>query len=223
MKIASTIIALLVGATITAQSPQFTVTGTATKQVDADEMIINVGYQAEGKNAREVFERTQISMAEAIEYLNGREGVKKVESDIIRLNRRYNHGATQQPFVAIQTLSITLSDFNMYETVMIKLMDFGFNTVGGVRFAVSNLSDLKEELQLQAIKEARKKATLYAKSLGVELGGVLNFAENQLGGGPSPVYNYRAADGVAANGPSIAPQQVEITMQVVVSYAIKNE
>jgi uncharacterized protein YggE len=223
MKITSTIVALLAVIFLGAQVPEFTVSGTAKKLVDADEMIINVGYQAEDNNAGEVFKRTQNKMAEAINYLNGLKGVKRVESDIIRLNRRYVQGSVQRQFTAIQTLSVTLSDFGLYEEVMVKLMDMGFNTVGGVRFEVSDLAKHKREVQLQAIDAAKQKAELYARALDVELGGVLRFNENVGGGTPRPVYNYKSADAGAATGPSIAPRQVEITMQVVVSYALKNE
>ncbi len=220
MKILSSLLILFAAVRLSAQTPQFTVTGTANKLVDADEMIINAGYQAEGTDAQEVFERTQNKMAEAIKYLNSLKGVKRVESDIIRLNRSNNQGSTQRPFRATQTLSVILTDFGLYEEIMIKLMELGFNTVGGVRFAVSDMAKYKEELQLQAIKAAKKKATTYAKALDVELGEVISFNESQSGGPVPQYYNYRSADAGVASGPSIAPRQVEITMQVIVSYAI---
>ena len=221
MKILSSLLILFAAVRLSAQTPQFTVSGIANKLVDADEMIINVGYQAEGKNPQVIFSQTQKKMAEAIKHLNSLKGVKRIETDVIRLNRKYTSVDSYNNFSGIQTLSITLANFDLYEELMIKLMELGFNTVGGVRFAVSDMAIHKREVQLNAIAAAKEKAVVYAKALDVELGPVISFRENQIGRGSEPkYYNYRSADAGTATGPSIAPQQIEITMQVIVSYAI---
>ena len=160
-------------------------------------------------------------MAEAIAYLKTVKGVKNFKTDVVRLNRKYNQ-TTQEVFMSMQSLSVTLIDFDLYEEVMVKLMSLGFNTVGGVSFTVNDLAKIKREVQLQAIEVAKKKAQDFAKALGVELGNVLRFAENDFSSGPQAYYNYRNADAPAPAEPSIAPGQMEISMRVVVSYAIKN-
>ncbi len=218
MKISMPILALFLVFQLQAQIRDITVTGTATKLVNADELVVNVGFNTESSNAETAFSTVQNKMREAIAYLEKLKGVKTFETDVVRLNRSYPK--TPVKFTAIQSLSITLTNFELYEELMIKLMDMGFNTVGGVHFNVSDLSKHKREVQLQAIESAKQKATDFADALGVELGVVLGFAENDFSAGPRPMYNYRAADAAPSPEPSIAPGQVEITMQVVVSYAI---
>jgi uncharacterized protein YggE len=203
---------------------QATFTGTATRTVNADELIITVGIYRENKEAKVVFEQTRAKMAEAIAYLEKKKGVKKFETEQINLYNKNEHQYGMGPnFAANQSLTITLSDFTVYDEVLIALLDLGLNHVGQVRFAVSNLSALKQEVQLDAIKAAKKKAELFSKELGVTLVKIISFSEDILQLSPTPYANYKTADAGSEIQPSLAPNQVDVTMSVTIVYAISQK
>lgn len=200
---------------------QATFTGTATRIVNADELIITVGVYRENKDAKVVFEQTRTIIAEAIAYLDKKKGVKKVETNQINLYNQHSHQAGMGPlFSASQSLTVTLSDFSLYDEVILKLIDLGLNNIGQVHFAVSNMTQLKQEVQLDAIKAAKKKAELYSEELGVRLVKIISFAEDMPQLSPTPYANYKTADAGVESQTSLAPNQVDVTMSVTLVYVI---
>jgi uncharacterized protein YggE len=202
-------------------SAQATFTGTATRILNADELIITVGVTRESKDPKVVFEQTRTAMAGAIAYLNTKKGVKKVETQQINLYNRYaNQAGVGASFVGSQSLTVTLSDFSLYDEVMLKLIDLGLNNIGQVRFAVSTITQIKQEVQLDAIKAAKKKAELYSEELGVRLVKIISFAEDMPQLSPTPYANYKTADAGVESQTSLAPNQVDVTMSVTLVYVI---
>jgi uncharacterized protein YggE len=116
-----------------------------------------------------------------------------------------------------------LTDFALYDQLMLDLFSMGFNNINRVEFAVSNMADIKQEVQIEAIKAAKEKAAVFAKTLNVELGEVINFSEENIYTTYAGTANFKSADVAAPSGPSIAPNQVEVMMSVIVSFAIKSE
>lgn len=202
----------------------FTVTGTAVQRVQADELVISAGISIESDgNVQDLFRSTQKVTSEALEYLRSKQGVKKVETDVVRLQSVY-HKDRDGFFRSTQTLNIILSDFSIYDEVMTFLIGKGFNQIGYVGFRLSDLSGRKLDVQLDAVSAARSKADKLALAMGVKLGDVVHFSEESL-----PVYRpmenaLRFSSSDASGGESsIAPTEVEITQKVTITYAIKRD
>jgi uncharacterized protein YggE len=106
---------------------------------------------------------------------------------------------------------------------MLDLFSIGFNNIGNVQFSVGNLAAIKRQVQLDAIKAAKEKAQAFANELNVELGPVVNFSEQNFYSGHANTANYKTMDASTTSGPSIAPNQVEVMMSVIVSFAFKTE
>jgi uncharacterized protein YggE len=83
---------------------------------------------------------------------------------------------------------------------------------------VLQASKLLDEAREQAISDARRKATIYAKAAGVELGAPLSISEE---GAPGPV-PYRKSAGITASAP-VAPGEETLSVTVNVSWAIKGK
>ena len=103
----------------------------------------------------------------------------------------------------------------------------GINKIGvmnmsGPNFTVDDEDGLKAEARKKAIDDARKKAEVLAKDLGVRLGRISNFSEN---GNYFPMY-YGKAEMMAADSATPAPSQIPkgentITSDVTITYEIR--
>jgi len=216
------LIALLPFFTSAQENNSFTVTGTALKSVNPTELIITAGVTAEGANAEKQFQIVSEVMSKGIALVKGKKGVKSFETDIVRMNKSYS-STTVNMFRAMQTITITITDFALYDQVMLELFSLGFNDIQNVEFAIGNMAEVKRQVQIEAIKVAKEKAAVFAKELNVELGPVLSFSEQNNYSAYANTANYKTMDAGAPSGPSIAPNQVEVMMSVIVSFAFKTE
>ncbi len=125
-----------------------------------------------------------------------------------------------------QTVTVILTDFELYDELMIKLFELGFNNIRGVHFSLSNPAVEKQKVQLMAIQVAKDKAQLFARELGVELGPVSSFTEQGVHYQPVKYANrvqYDAVQVEGAQGSSIEASKVTIEMTVIVSFKIRTE
>jgi uncharacterized protein len=118
---------------------------------------------------------------------------------------------------ASNRVTIRLRDVTKVANVIDALVGAGANEIGGINFVVSQASKLLDEAREQAISDARRKAAIYAKAAGVELGAPLSISEE--GNAPPMPYRKMSA-GVAASAP-VAPGEETLSVTVNVSWAIK--
>lgn len=216
-----TMLVLLLPVAMWAQKPnQITVSGTALKCINPTQIIISTGMELQSNTAENAYKNMRNKMAAAVEYLKNQKRVKTFETDRISMYKSHNPNMPPE-FRVQQSISITITDMEFYDELMLKLFELGFNNINNVEFAVENMAELKQQVQLEAIRAAKEKAALFAQELDVELGPVLRFEEQNTRSGGGTLANYKTADAVAGPGPSIAPNQVDIMMTVVVSFAIK--
>lgn len=97
----------------------------------------------------------------------------------------------------------------------------GANEVGNLEFNIDNEEILREEARSLAISDAKKKAAVLAKQLGVRLGRIVSFSES---GFPSPVF-YKAEslsfDAAAPVSPTLERGESEIKANVSITYELK--
>ena len=98
----------------------------------------------------------------------------------------------------------------------------GVSELNGPNFAIDNENDLKAEARKKAIEDAKKKAEVLAKDLGVHLGDITGFSEsgNYY---PMPMYSKgMALDSAQAPISAELPKgQNTISSDVTVTYEIK--
>ena len=93
--------------------------------------------------------------------------------------------------------------------------------IQGVSFTIDKPDDLQRQAREQAIADARDKADTLAKASGVSLGDAISISE---GGGVQPVPATAAFDraaGAAAPQTPIQPGELDVTVTVNVTWAIK--
>ncbi|HEV3244783.1 MAG TPA: SIMPL domain-containing protein [Candidatus Paceibacterota bacterium] len=123
-----------------------------------------------------------------------------------------------------ETLSVKVTDTSKAGTILAGVGSQGASSVSGLTFTVSDQDALMEQAQAKAIAEAQGKAQALAKSLGVQLVGVVGFNENN-GSGPVYPMAYASSGNGAAAAPAPAPEiqtgQNKITDNVTLTYEIQ--
>lgn len=121
-----------------------------------------------------------------------------------------------------ETLSVKVTDTSKAGTLLSGVGSLGASSVSGLSFTVSDQDALMEQAQQKAIAEAQGKAQALAKSLGVQLVGVVGFSENNNQGVvPMAFATNAAASAASAPAPEIAAGQNTITDDVTVTYEIQ--
>ena len=124
-----------------------------------------------------------------------------------------------------QTLSVKVRDTKKAGALLSGVGSRGASQVSGLSFVIDKEDSLKDEARDKAITQAKGKAEVLAKSLGVSLVRVVGFSE---GGGGGPIYYAKAAMGLGMGGdsmsspaPEIAVGQNKIVSNVSVTYEIR--
>jgi uncharacterized protein YggE len=161
-----------------------------------------------------------------------------VQTTDYEINPQYDYSSgVCAPGVYCQPGNPTLTGYQVSETVSVKVRDTskagtilsgvgskGATNVSGLSLTVSNQDALDAQARDKAIQDAKGKAEVLAKSLGVQLVRVVGYSDNSGGG---PIYYAKASAGMTmdAAAPSAAPQiptgQNKITSNVTVTYEIK--
>ncbi len=123
-----------------------------------------------------------------------------------------------------ETLSVKVRNTDKAGQVISNLGDTGVTNISSLEFTIDDEDTLKADARTKAIADARAKAEKLASDLGVSLGRVVNFNENN---DAYPVF-YEKSMGVggsdaAATPPSVPLQkgQNKITVNVDVTYRIR--
>lgn len=122
-----------------------------------------------------------------------------------------------------QSVEVKVRDTAKAGDVLQALGTAGVQNVSGPSFAVDDDSAVTAEARGKAIADARQKAEVLAKQLGVHLGKVISFSEN--GATPVPYFSYGKAgvamDAAVASAPRLPTGENETTSTVSISYEIR--
>lgn len=122
------------------------------------------------------------------------------------------------------SLEIKVRDLEKIDDLLSGMIEKGANQVGSIQFRIDDEDKAKEEARRKAIENAREKAKILAKDLGVRLGQIINFSESGRG---FPIYAagaYRsAASGIAEAlpAPQIEPGEQEVVVSVSITYEFR--
>lgn len=124
-----------------------------------------------------------------------------------------------------QSMSVTIRDLNNVGKVLGALAESKVSDMYGPNFRVENEDDLKADVREEAIKKAKEKAKVLAKSLDVKIVGIENFSEGYGGG----IYYAKAEMGMAedqamsapAVNPTLPQGENKIETTVTITYRVK--
>ncbi|HPR83949.1 MAG TPA: SIMPL domain-containing protein, partial [Candidatus Paceibacterota bacterium] len=132
-------------------------------------------------------------------------------------------------FTARQSIEVKIRDVDKANTIRTGLAEAGVDNIDGPDFSIDDEEGYKEEARAKAIVDAKEKAAVLAKDLGVKLVKIVNFSEG------SNYYPYRDSMKVmsaveesiswdsagGAQAPSLPIGENKITSNVTITYEIR--
>ena len=204
--------------------PAISVTGEANVSLTPDLAQIDGGVTSDAKTAREASEANNAAMGKVLLALKGA-GIDEKDYQTSRLSLQPQFAANYKPsdragivsFRASNRVTVRIRDVTKVASVIDVLVGAGADEIGGINFTVTQASKHLDEAREKAIADARRKAEIYARAVGVTLGDPISISEE---GAPTPVFRGKMAAPMAA-GAQVAPGEETLSVTVSVSWAIK--
>jgi uncharacterized protein YggE len=209
-------------------SRNITVVGEGKVRVQPDIAQATIGVEVVNSDVKQASSDAAAAMEAILTALKA-QGV--ADNDIqtsyynIWVERPYNPDGSQSTeaiYHVSNTVQVTIRDLSKVTTTLGAAIEAGANTINSVTFNVADPSELEAQARQEAVDNAKATAEELATLNGVTLGEVISVSE-VIVGGPIPLINASyAAEGIGggAAGP-LSPGEVEITVQLQVSYAIQ--
>lgn len=207
-----------------------TVSGTGRMSALPDQAVISVGVQGSAATAAAALDANSKLMQQVLARLKA-DGIpdSAVETTNVAVygNPRYDQKTGKQTgtdYWASNSVMVTLTDFSLIGGVFAAAAEAGANNLSGPDWQLSDNTKAQTQALAQASAQARAKAEAFAAANGVTLGDVLVLTE----GYSSPVYYYGAGTpsatttaGAAVYAPPINPQNLDIYINVTITYQLK--
>ena len=112
-------------------------------------------------------------------------------------------------------VSITVRDLNKLGSLLDALVKSGSNKLGSIQFGLSNQDELTDKARLLAVKNARRRAELYADAAGRKVGEVLSISESAIAA-PRPMMRNSMMMAEAADVPiAVGENEIKATVHMV--------
>jgi len=115
---------------------------------------------------------------------------------------------------------VTIRQLDAVGTILDAAIEAGVNNIYGVEFALDDPSAVESEARAAAITDAQKKAAELAKLTGLSLGQVVSVSEVVASGGGYYASNFAEQAHAFGGGTPITPGQLDLVMQLQVSFSI---
>ncbi|HEX2908969.1 MAG TPA: SIMPL domain-containing protein [Phototrophicaceae bacterium] len=202
-----------------------TVSGSGQAGGAPDVAYVNLGVDTTSANVSDAVNAANDTMAAIIAALQ-EVGVAAADIQTVSFNvypqdvfNPQTGGPTgERNYNVSNQLSVTVRDINQVSDVIQAGLNAGATSVNSLSFGVADPTDLEQEARVNAIADARQRAERLAEALGVTLGSPIIVVENLGGGTVQPMYDRVASGGVG--GPQIAPGQLNVNVQVTVTFSI---
>lgn len=124
-------------------------------------------------------------------------------------------------YEASQTLTVTMRNQELVNSVVAKAGDLGATNIGSLHYTAEDGTVAEAQARAEAIAKAYEQGSAIAKAMGAGLGRVVSYSESNTSNYPTPFYASADSLGTNAPRPDIQPGQDEVTMTVYINYAIK--
>lgn len=206
------------------------VTGTGEIAVAPDMATIRTGVESEAGTAREALDANNMAIAAVIAALKdaGIEA-RDIQTSGFNVQPRYQRADrnSDQPerkiigYTVSNTVMVAVRDLDTLGGVLDAVVGAGGNRIGGIAFLVSDADKRLDEARTLAIKDATRKARLYAEAAGVSLDGIVSISE---GGGfqPFPRQEAMMMRDAAVSAVPIETGEQTLSVSVAVTWKIEN-
>lgn len=125
-------------------------------------------------------------------------------------------------YTASESITVKIRNTDDVGKIMQGLGELGVSDLNGPNFSIDNEDGLKAEARKKAIDDAKEKAKVLAKDLGIRLGKITSFSENS--NYPSPMYDRAMSLSVAkeSSAPAVIPKgENTISSNISITYEIR--
>ncbi len=197
-----------------------TISMSASEILPADLIIFTINVNAEAGSPQQAFQMHQQKEGILAGLLKEFDiEVEHIRFQPVQINRGMN-SQREQVVRTSQQVSVSFSDFDLYERIQLKLIENGFNSFNG-SFSSSEMEIGKEKALMAAIRAAKDKAGLIAETSGVTLGEIrtINYSDFKV------IREVRTQSmAFNASGSSLMDfdQTVEVTANIEISFSISD-
>lgn len=156
----------------------------ATELIPADLIIFSININAEEKTpeaAYDTHKKREAVLASLLKEFDVKE--EDINFEPIRMNKRTNYNNRQEEVTVNtnQQVSVSFSDFEIYEKIQVSLIKNGFDSFSG-SFSSTKMSEGREKALVSAIQQAKRRAAYIAKESGVKIGAIqtINYSDYQV-------------------------------------------
>jgi uncharacterized protein YggE len=205
-------------------SANITVTGNGKVVFVPNMARVYAGVTSDGKTAGEAWRQNGEVVKKLFQVLKA-QGIdpKDAKTTGLNITPKYEYAPYKQPvlvgYAVSYNLEIVVHKLDRLGKLLDSLVDAGANRGMNIQFTHDKLDELLDQARVKAAAQARRKAELYAKGAGTNVGNVLSIYEaNPVY--PRPYYFERMAKADASL--PIAAGQQELSVNVTVTFALKN-
>jgi uncharacterized protein YggE len=199
-----------------------TVSATGSAEVEPDLAQVSTGVVSEAGTAKEAIERNKAGMSKLTDGMK-KAGIdaRDIRTTVFNVEPRYTQPKDGRSGVingyrVMNQVRLTVRNVGRLGDVLDQAIALGANQVNHIAFDVANDETLKDDARKLAMTNARRRAELYAKAAGAELGQVLRIFEQVIG-------HHAPVDGRVAMRASvpIEPGTRTLEVEVHVTYALR--
>jgi uncharacterized protein YggE len=204
-----------------------TVVGEGKVSIEPDTARANFGVEVVGPSVREALDENAATMEQVLEALRA-EGIADKDIQTTGFSIYAERYGPQGPLPEDQVnyrvsnnVTVVIRDLESVGTVVDAAVEAGANNIYGIEFRVDDPSTQESSARQDAISDARAKAEELAELTGVTLGGVVSVSEVIASGGfYSSNFAQTREMGGGGGATPVSPGQLELLMQLQVTYAI---
>lgn len=171
-----------------------TVQGEARKMLTPDQVILSFAVESRDPDVQKAQSKNNEAVRKVLAALKEfKIADKDMQTTYVQLFPQIQHHYPERQqeqrattYLARKEMRVILRDLSRYEAIMTRIIQSGVNQIQQVQFHHSKESQVKEEVRLLALRQAKNKAQAMAKELGAELGEALSIQDG-AGGYPAPV------------------------------------
>lgn len=206
-----------------------TVVGEGRVTMQPDLAQVNIGIEVVGETVKDAGGQASETMDAVIAALKA-QGI--AEKDIqtsgysVWVERPYSEGLPTGTalYHFSNSVMVNIRSLDKVGTSLDAAIEAGANNIFGVTFSVAEPGQLMSEARRKAVSDALSKANQLAEMNQVKLGNVVTVSEVVGGGGgyyPGNFSRVSMAEGMGGGGGPISPGELEMTVQLQITYSIE--
>lgn len=149
-----------------------------------DIAYINLGVNSNAQTARVALDKNTKAMNNIITAVKKIEVEDKdIQTSNFSINPRYNNKSYQESLPEIigyevsNNLSITIRNLDNLGPLLDNVVTLGSNRINNIQFAIAKPQPLEDQARALAAKDAKRRAEIYASTLGFNLGKIITITE----------------------------------------------